>query len=152
MKAAPFDWKVLEIRVKVAALMTQDIILRRLQKPVEADKIMLPCRCRADIDRLSSNFGVPFLRGPDELKDLPARFGRASRASDMTRYDIQIFAEIVDASALSVDDIVKRAPSLCSARRQCDRSRLPARHALSASRGDDRVIEGEGLQGQRGFR
>ena len=27
----------------------------------------------------------------------------------MTRYDVQIFAEIVDASALSVDDIVKRA-------------------------------------------
>jgi dihydropteroate synthase len=106
---APFDWKVLDIGVKVAALMTEDIILRRLPKPVEADKIMLPGRCRADIDRLSSNFGVPFLRGPDELKDLPAYFGRASRASDMTRYDIQIFAEIVDASALSVDDIVKRA-------------------------------------------
>ena len=60
---APFDWKVLDIGVKVAALMTEDIILRRLQKPVEADKIMLPGRCRADIDRLSSNFGVPFLRG-----------------------------------------------------------------------------------------
>jgi len=108
---APFDWKVLDIGVKVAALMTEDIILRRLPKPVEADTIMLPGRCRADIDRLSSRFGVPFLRGPDELKDLPAYFGRARRASDMTKYDIQIFAEIVDASALAVDDIVKRAQS-----------------------------------------
>ena len=97
---AGFDWKVLDIGVKVAALMTEEIIARRLPKPVEADKIMLPGRCRADLDRLSSRFGVPFLRGPDELKDIPQFFGRARKASDMTKYDIQIFAEIVDASAL----------------------------------------------------
>ena len=106
---AGFDWKVLDIGVKVAALMTEDIIARRLQKPVEADKIMLPGRCRADLGRLSDRFGVPFLRGPDELKDIPIYFGRARKASDMTKYDIQIFAEIVDASALSVEAILKRA-------------------------------------------
>jgi dihydropteroate synthase-like protein len=106
---APFDWKVLDIGVKVAALMTEDIILRRLPKPVEADKIMLPGRCRADLDRLSTSFGVPFLRGPDELKDIPVYFGRARKAADMTKYDIQIFAEIVDASALQVETIVSRA-------------------------------------------
>jgi dihydropteroate synthase-like protein len=104
-----FDWTVLDIGVKVAALMTEDIIARRLPTPVEADKIMLPGRCRADLDRLSERFGVPFLRGPDELKDIPLYFGRARKASDMTKYDIQIFAEIVDASALSVEAIVKRA-------------------------------------------
>jgi dihydropteroate synthase-like protein len=106
---ASFDWKVLDVGVKVAALMTEDIILRRLPKPVEADKIMLPGRCRADVERLSGSFGVPFLCGPDELKDIPAYFGRARKASDMTKYDINIFAEIVDASALSVGDMVKRA-------------------------------------------
>jgi dihydropteroate synthase-like protein len=106
---AEFDWKVLDIGVKVAALMTEDIIVRRLPQPVEADKIMLPGRCRADLDRLTSRFGVPFLRGPDELKDIPVYFGRARKAADLTEYDIQIFAEIVDASALSVDAILKRA-------------------------------------------
>ncbi|HEU4475793.1 MAG TPA: DUF6513 domain-containing protein [Methyloceanibacter sp.] len=104
-----FDWKVLDIGVKVAALMTEDIIARRLPAPVEADKIMLPGRCRADLDRLSKHFGVPFLRGPDELKDIPVYFGRARRASDMTKYDIRIFAEIVDGSALPVEAILKRA-------------------------------------------
>ncbi|HET9273242.1 MAG TPA: DUF6513 domain-containing protein [Methyloceanibacter sp.] len=104
-----FDWKVLDIGVKVAALMTEDIIARRLPAPVEADKIMLPGRCRADLDRLSRRFGVPFLRGPDELKDIPVYFGRVRKESDMTKYDINIFAEIVDASALSVEAIVKRA-------------------------------------------
>jgi len=106
---AEFGWKVLDIGVKVAALMTEDIIVRRLPQPVEADKIMLPGRCRADLDRLASRFGVPFLRGPDELKDIPVYFGRARKAADLTKYDIQIFAEVVDASALSVDAILKRA-------------------------------------------
>ena len=108
MKAS-FDWEVLDIGVKVAALMTEDIITRRLPNPVWADKVMLPGRCRADIDRLGKRFGVPFLRGPDELKDIPVYFGRARRASDMSKYDIQIFAEIVDASALPVEAILRRA-------------------------------------------
>ena len=49
------------------------------------------------------------MRGPDELKDIPQFFGRAAKAVDMTKYDIQIFAEIVDASALPVEAILKRA-------------------------------------------
>ncbi len=104
-----FDWKVVDIGVKVAALMTEDIITRRLPKPVEADKIMLPGRCRADLDRLSAHYGVPVLRGPDEVKDIPVYFGRARKASDMTKYDIRIFAEIVDASTMTVEQILERA-------------------------------------------
>jgi dihydropteroate synthase-like protein len=110
MKAS-FDWKVLDIGVKVAALMTEDIIARRLPSPVAADKVMLPGRCRADTGRLGKRFGVPFLRGPDELKDIPLFFGRERKAADMSRYDIRIFAEIVDASALAVEAIVERAKS-----------------------------------------
>ncbi len=106
---APFDWKVLDIGVKVAALMTEDIILRRLPKPVEADQIMLPGRCRADLDRLSQHYGVPVVRGPEEVKDIPIFFGRALKASDMTKYDIQIFAEIIDASTLTIEAILERA-------------------------------------------
>jgi dihydropteroate synthase-like protein len=112
---ASFAWKVLDIGVKVAALMTEEIITRRLPQPVAADKIMLPGRCRADLDRLSERFGVPFLRGPDELKDIPSFFGRARKASDMTKYDIQIFAEIVDASALSIEAILARAETYARA-------------------------------------
>ena len=113
MKAS-FAWKVLDIGVKVAALMTEEIIMRRLPTPVEADKIMLPGRCRADLNRLTERFGVPFLRGPDELKDIPVYFGRVRKASDMTKYDIQIFAEIVDASALSIEAIIARAGNYVS--------------------------------------
>jgi hypothetical protein len=72
----PFHWSVRDIGVKVAALMTQQIIANRLPRPLEANRVLLPGRCRADLDRLSAEFGVPFERGPDELKDLPAYFGK----------------------------------------------------------------------------
>jgi len=109
-----FSWKVLDIGVKVAALMTEDIIVRRLPESGVADKIMLPGRCRADLERLSAHYRVPVIRGPDELKDIPTYFGRARKAADMSTYDIQMFAEIVDASALSVADIVERAEAYVS--------------------------------------
>jgi dihydropteroate synthase-like protein len=104
-----FAWRVLDIGVKVAALMTEDIILRRLPVPVGEGSIMLPGRCRADLDRLAAHYGVPVLRGPDEVKDIPVYFGRAQKASDMSKYDIQIFAEIIDATALDIEAILARA-------------------------------------------
>src|SRR6185295_3232026 len=101
-----FDWSIVDIGVKVAALMTEAIITRRLARPVLADRVVVPGRCRADLERLTAAFGVRFERGPDELKDLPAHFGRRGRGLDLTRHDMRIFAEIVDASALDIDTIV----------------------------------------------
>jgi dihydropteroate synthase-like protein len=76
---------------------------------------VVPGRCRADLDRLSAGFGIPFERGPDELKDLPAYFGKGGRDLDLSRYDIRIFAEIVDASALGVEAILNRARAMRAA-------------------------------------
>ena len=106
---AGFDWSIFDVGVKVAALMTEAIISRRVPRPVQADRILVPGRCRADLDRLSADFGVRFERGPEELKDLPAYFGKHGRGLDLSRHDMRIFAEIVDASALTVDAIVARA-------------------------------------------
>ncbi len=106
---------IADIGVKVAALMTEAIIARRLPRPVAADRIVVPGRCRADLTRLSAEFGVPFERGPDELKDLPAYFGKRGRGLDLSRHDMRIFAEIVDASALSVEAIVMRAVAMRTA-------------------------------------
>jgi len=111
---ADFDWRVLDIGVKVAALMTEEIILRRLESADGAGKIMLPGRCRADLDRLSEHYGVPVVRGPDEVRDIPPFFGRARKASDMTKYDIQIFAEIIDATAMTIEEILERAKDYAS--------------------------------------
>lgn len=102
-------WRVHDIGVKVAALMTQEILARRLPRPLDADRVILPGRCRADLDFLTQSFGVPFARGPEEIADLPAYLGRGGAPPDLTRYDMRIFAEIVDASVMSVDDIRARA-------------------------------------------
>ncbi len=110
-----FAWSVVDIGVKVAALMTETIIMRRLARPVPADRVMVPGRCRADLARLSAAFGLPFERGPEELKDLPAWFGKRGHALDLSRHDMRIFAEIVDASALPVDAILARARAMCAA-------------------------------------
>jgi dihydropteroate synthase-like protein len=107
-----FSWSVINVGVKVAALMTEAIIARRLPRPVDASRVVLPGRCRADLERLSAQFGIPFERGPEELKDLPAFFGKGGRGLDLSRYDTRIFAEIVDASALSVDFILARARAM----------------------------------------
>jgi dihydropteroate synthase-like protein len=110
-----FAWKVFDIGVKVAALMTEAIITHRLRRPIDADRVVLPGRCRVDLARLSVTFGAPFERGPDELKDLPGYFGKRGRPVDLSRYDMRIFAEIVDASAMTVDQIIERAASMRTA-------------------------------------
>ena len=113
--ATNFEWQVLDIGVKVAALMTEAIIRRRIPRPVQADRVVLPGRFRGDIDKLSQELDVPVARGPDEIIDLPAYLGRGGVAPDLSRHDIRLFAEIVDASGLSIDAILEKARALVAA-------------------------------------
>ena len=107
--AAPFTWEVREIGLQVAALMTADMIRRRVATPVQAQRIIVPGRCRGDLDALTQHFGMPVQRGPEELKDLPRFFDRAAKPIDLDQYEVAIFAEIVDAPHLSVAEIIERA-------------------------------------------
>ncbi|MCI0734768.1 MAG: DUF6513 domain-containing protein [Beijerinckiaceae bacterium] len=112
MGETAFSWEICDIGVKVAALMTEPIIMRRLQRPIPADRVILPGRCRANLARLSNHLGVPVTRGPDELSDLPAYFGHGGQPPDLSRFAIRIFGEIVDATALSVEALLTRAATL----------------------------------------
>lgn len=107
-----FAWQVLDIGVKIAALMTEAIIRRRLPRPVPADRVVVPGRCRADLEKLSTEIGTPIVRGPDDIADLPAFLGRGGTLPDLSQTDMRIFAEIVDASGLSVEAILARAEKL----------------------------------------
>ncbi len=109
MQPTPFTFEVRDIGVKVAALMTPDIIRRRLPQPLQANRVILPGRSRGDLDALAQQFGVPFSRGPDDLKDLPEFFGRQGKPVDLSRHDVRIFAEIVEAPSLDVPAILARA-------------------------------------------
>lgn len=104
-----FTWEVHNLGVKVAALITADMIRRRLDDTRQASRVIIPGRCRGDLAMLSEHFGVDFERGPDELRDLPEWLGHAGRPIDLSAYDVLIFAEIVDAPHLEPAEILAQA-------------------------------------------
>lgn len=112
MADAPFTWQVHELGLSVAGLMTAEMIERRLPNAMGADRVLVPGRCRGDLDAVSRRFGVPIVRGPEELVDLPQFLGRKGNPVDLSRYDTLVFAEIVDAPLLSVAAIEARARAL----------------------------------------
>ncbi|WCS28038.1 DUF6513 domain-containing protein [Methylobacterium sp. NMS14P] len=105
-------WSIADAGVKVAALMTEEIIRRRVVLPEGATRVILPGRCRANPEHLAAHFGVPVERGPDEVVDLPAWLGLTARKVDLSRHDLRIFSEIVDASKMSVDQILAKGLDL----------------------------------------
>lgn len=107
--APDFDYVVHNLGLKVAALMTADMIRRRLKETFGADKIVVPGHCGGDLEALSRELGIPVIRGPVDLKDLPAFFGKGGKRPDLSRYDIHIFAEITEAPRMSVEEIVTQA-------------------------------------------
>jgi len=109
MQPAPFTHSVLALSLQVAGLMTTEMIRRRLPDAGGADRVMVPGRCRGHLDSLSSHFGVPFVRGPDDLKDLPHHFGREIAPVDLSRHDVRIFAEIIDAPNMTLAAILDQA-------------------------------------------
>ena len=109
MQPTQFAYEIHQIGVSVAALMTTDLIARRLKDASEYDKVILPGRCRGDIDQLALALGTQVERGPEELKDLPQYFGQEKKRTDLSQYTTDIFAEIVDAPNMTVQQIIDRA-------------------------------------------
>jgi dihydropteroate synthase-like protein len=108
-KTPPFKYRVEQIGVSVAALMTPDLIARRVKQTGDADKVIVPGLCQGDLTKLEAQYGIPVERGPEDLKDLPQYFGHAGVEPDLSRYSVQIFSEIVDAPYLSVEGVIKKA-------------------------------------------
>jgi len=108
-KTPPFKYRIHQIGVSVAALMTPDLIARRLKETGDADKVILPGLCQGDLTQLEAQYGIPVERGPADLKDLPQYFGHGGTVPDLSQYSVQIFAEIVDAPYLSIEGIIKKA-------------------------------------------
>ncbi|MDO9212758.1 MAG: DUF6513 domain-containing protein [Methylococcales bacterium] len=104
-----FTYTVHQLGLKVAALMTTDMIIRRLSDTFGADRIIIPGRCRGDIDAVTEHLGIPVERGPEELKDLPQYFGKKAHKADLSKYAVKIFAEITDAATISIDEVLNRA-------------------------------------------
>ncbi|WP_438969639.1 DUF6513 domain-containing protein [Methylophaga sp.] len=111
MAPLPFEYRVHQLGLSVAALMTDKMIARRL-KPEDyqdCNQIIVPGRCRGDLEALSEELGIAVIRGPEEIKDLPMQFGKQRKIPDLSRYGVNIFAEIVDAPERSIDSLLQRA-------------------------------------------
>lgn len=93
----------------VAALMRTEWIARRLPDARGCRRVMIPGLCRGDLEGLERTVGVPVVRGPKDLKDLPRYFGHETVREGYGEYRTRILAEIVDAWQMSFPDILARA-------------------------------------------
>ncbi len=104
-----FDWRVEALRIKVAALLTTDYLKATLPRPA-CDAVYLPGLCQADTAALEAALGVPFLKGPKDLRDLPAFFGeKADDYRPNGEHALTILAEINDVYRLSDEAILAAA-------------------------------------------
>ncbi len=107
--------RVVVVPISVAALCHVDWLLQKLpgawpQDATSISRVILPGWCQGEIALLTDRFGVPFERGPIDVRDLPAYLGLGAKApANLDAYDIEILAEINHAPRMSDGDIVALA-------------------------------------------
>ncbi|MGC1272778.1 MAG: DUF6513 domain-containing protein [Planctomycetaceae bacterium] len=105
-----FEYEVAVLGVSVAALLTTTLVARRLNVSQKFDRAILPGWCGGDLAPLDAHFGFPFERGPKDVYDLPTHLGVEGRETpDLTRYDIEILAEINHAPRLPESQLLRLA-------------------------------------------
>lgn len=104
-----FDYEIAVHPISVAALMNTRFIAKKLHSAHGCNVVMIPGACKGDLAIIEEKVGVPVVRGPKSLKDIPAFFGREQRLEGYGEYHTKILAEIVDAYRLPLEQIVARA-------------------------------------------
>ncbi len=107
--APPFEYDVIALGITVAALMTTPWIARNLRAPESVDLVMIPGLCEGDLRVIADRLGVRVERGPKDLHEIPGHFGRPAAAREYGRWDIEIIAEINDATRLPREDLRQAA-------------------------------------------
>lgn len=97
-----FTAEVRVLGITVAALMHVDWVRRKLTiDRGEFDLVMLPGWCQGPVETLTEFYGLPVIAGPRDILELPEFLGRPPAAPpDLSRYDIEIIAEINHAPRL----------------------------------------------------
>jgi dihydropteroate synthase-like protein len=107
--AAEFSYHVVVMKITVAALMTTPWIARFLEVPPGTDLVMIPGLCEGDPAVIADKIGVRVVKGPKDLREIPAWFGHEALAKDYGAWDIEICAEINNVPRLSRTEIVRSA-------------------------------------------
>ena len=106
--APPFAYDVAALGITVAALMTAPWIADRLRVSEGTDLVLIPGLCEGDAEIVSRRLGVAVQKGPDDLRQIPAYFGRTADP-DYGRWDIEIVAEINNAPKLTREAVRQTA-------------------------------------------
>jgi dihydropteroate synthase len=100
-----FAYDVTALGITVAALMTTDWIARHLSVSSGTDLVLIPGLCEGDPAAIAEKVGVAVEKGPKDLREIPAHFGRATATHDYGAWDIEIVAEINNVPRLPVDAV-----------------------------------------------
>ncbi len=108
-----FQYEICVMGITVAALLHVDWLKRKLVITERFDRVILPGWCQGELRVLEEQFNLSFVRGPKDVRDLPAFLGAEHRPPpDLSRYDIQILAELNHASQLRDAELVRQALEL----------------------------------------
>lgn len=105
-----FDFQIITAKISVAALITPDWLIGKLQIPPGATRIILPGLCSGPLENLQRHVGeIPIERGPKDLRELPDYFRQPRAAETYGASDIEILAEINNADRLSIAELIAQA-------------------------------------------
>lgn len=104
-----FAYEVAVLDVSVAGLLRPKDIARRLDGSRDCARVMVPGLCRGDLGVVEAAAGVPAVRGPKDLKDLPVFFGGESSLEGYGESHVRILAEIVEAWRLPWERLLAEA-------------------------------------------
>ena len=108
-----FRFEIAVPGIQVAALLHVSLLIKRLIVPHDITRVILPGWCQGDLSELEQHFGKPFETGPRDLYDLPEYFGLSKRrTADLSRYSVEILAEINHATRMPLLEIVREAKVL----------------------------------------
>ena len=108
-----FRFEIAVPGIQVAALLHVSLLIKRLIVPHDITRVILPGWCQGDLSELEQHFGKPFETGPRDLYDLPEYFGLSKRrTADLSRYSVEILAEINHATRMPLLEIVREAKAL----------------------------------------
>jgi dihydropteroate synthase-like protein len=104
-----FEYEVAVLSISVAALMNTRWIAQQLADAQGCRQVMISGWCQGNLSTIEESLGVPVIRGPKDLKDLPVFFGRERVREGYGEYRVKILAEIVEAYRMPWEGVLARA-------------------------------------------
>ncbi|MEO8271388.1 MAG: DUF6513 domain-containing protein [Aureliella sp.] len=112
-KEFQFEYSISVLPITVAALITPKWLLRHLQIPDEADRVVLPGHLQDGLEIVRQSLGERIECGPRDIRDLPTFFGgKRLRDAGYGEHSIEIIAEINHAGRLTSQELVATAQQL----------------------------------------